>query len=74
MDRQTCLKAEKTVAAISSLMPNIGGAASGKRAVLVEVINSTLLYAAPVWVEGLRVKRYKSHILSVQRKIALIVT
>ncbi|KAG5864158.1 hypothetical protein JTB14_032039 [Gonioctena quinquepunctata] len=41
-------KAEASTAALSRLMPNIGGPSSGKRAVLSGVAHSVLLYGAPI--------------------------
>ncbi|KAJ8958685.1 hypothetical protein NQ318_016411 [Aromia moschata] len=42
-------KAGKTVNALSKLMANVQGPKASKRKVLASVINSILLYAAPVW-------------------------
>lgn len=50
------------MAAISRLMPNIGGSISGKRAVLAEVVNSTLFYMILVLTDRLRVNKYKCQI------------
>lgn len=41
------VKAEKTIAALSGLMPNIGGPTASRK-LLGSVINSTILYAAAV--------------------------
>lgn len=46
---RTVQKAEKTMTAILSLMPNIGGPRASKRRILISVVQSQLLYAAPVW-------------------------
>ena len=46
---KTIQKAEKTVTALTSLMPNIGGPRASKRKVLSCVVHSQLLYGAPVW-------------------------
>lgn len=46
---QTIRKAERTTTALSKLMPNIGGPRASKRKLLVSVIHSQLLYAAPIW-------------------------
>ncbi|KAL4103980.1 hypothetical protein QTP88_019293 [Uroleucon formosanum] len=42
-------KALKTSAALTRLMPNIGGPSPTIRKLLTSVVNSYLLYAAPVW-------------------------
>lgn len=39
----------RPAAALSRLMPNIGGSAQWKRRLLASVVESQLLYAAPVW-------------------------
>lgn len=43
------VKAEKTVAALSNLMPKIRGPRASKRRILASVIHSQILYAAPAW-------------------------
>lgn len=42
-------KAAAAATAVSSLMPNMGGPSTAKRALLQSVASSRLLYAAPVW-------------------------
>jgi len=42
-------KATESAKAIGRLMPNVGGPAQAKRALLGSVTNSKLLYASPVW-------------------------
>lgn len=42
-------KALKSAAALTRLMPNVGGPSPTRRKLLTSVINSQLLYAAPVW-------------------------
>lgn len=43
------LKAEKTIVALSTITPHIGGPRFSKRRVIASVIHSQLRYAAPVW-------------------------
>jgi hypothetical protein len=42
-------RALKTAGALSRLMPNVGGPAQKKRALLMSVVSSKLFYAAPTW-------------------------
>ncbi|KAJ8929643.1 hypothetical protein NQ314_017650 [Rhamnusium bicolor] len=52
-------------------MPNIGGPSSQKREVLNGVIQSIVLYGAPVWKRALQRKRYRNMVDGVQRKSLL---
>ncbi|KAJ8953124.1 hypothetical protein NQ317_001069 [Molorchus minor] len=45
---KTVEKAEKTLTALSILMPNIGGPRASKRRLISSVMHSQILYAAPV--------------------------
>lgn len=47
--KKTTEKAERTISALSRLMPNIGGPRASKRRVMASVVHSQMLYAAPVW-------------------------
>lgn len=64
-------KADKIAAALTRLMPNIGGPKEGKRRVLCSVVHSILLYAAPIWYETLSIKKNLMMLQKTQRKIAL---
>ncbi|KAG5878138.1 hypothetical protein JTB14_003906 [Gonioctena quinquepunctata] len=64
-------KAEASTAALSRLMPNIGGPSSGKRAVLSGVAHSVLLYGAPIWYGAMRVGTYRKRMESAQRRVLL---
>lgn len=64
-------KAEKSLSALTSLMPNVGGPRSSKRKVLASVIHSQLLYAAPVWYNALNRKCIKRKFTSIQRGILI---
>ncbi|KAL4103861.1 hypothetical protein QTP88_019196 [Uroleucon formosanum] len=46
-------KAARSAAALSRLMPNISGPAQWKRRLLTSVVESQLLYAAPVWIPAI---------------------
>lgn len=67
-------RAESRLSALSRIMPNIGGPGNLKRRALYGVVQSILLYAAPVWIEALRMEKYKKMITSTQRKVLLRVT
>nr|CAH7760213.1 unnamed protein product [Callosobruchus chinensis] len=52
--RRTAAKAEKTVAALSRIVPNVDGPSSTKRLLLYNVVQSILTYGAPIWGETLK--------------------
>lgn len=64
-------KAEKTVVALSRVMPNLGGPKSSNRRTLSNVAHSILLYAAPVWSRALQWNKYRKLLERVQRRMAL---
>lgn len=64
-------KADKTAAALSRLMPNIGGPGSSKRRLLSSVVHSQLLYAAPVWSTAANNKKLLAKLTTVQRRMAI---
>lgn len=64
-------KAEKSAMALSRLLPNIGGPATSKRALLLMAYQSKVLYGAPVWQGVLRVNRYKDMLVRAQRRMLL---
>ncbi|KAI5722312.1 hypothetical protein M8J76_006741 [Diaphorina citri] len=64
-------KAEKTVAALSRIVPNLGGPGENKRRLLQYAADSIILHAAPTWFESLKIKKNKSKLLSIQRKFVL---
>lgn len=68
---QATIKAEKTIKALSSLMPNIGGPRASKRKILSCVAHSQILYGAPVWHTVVRNKKLLRKLTSIQRKMAL---
>lgn len=65
------IKAEKTVRALSNLMPNIGGPKSSKRRVLSSVAHSQILYGAPIWYKVAQNKKLLQKLISTQRKMVL---
>uniref|UniRef100_A0A2S2NQQ6 Reverse transcriptase domain-containing protein n=1 Tax=Schizaphis graminum TaxID=13262 RepID=A0A2S2NQQ6_SCHGA len=64
-------KALKTTAALSRLMPNVGGPSPTKRKLLTSVVNSQLLYAAPVWHLTTKFRNHRQLLLGPQRTMAL---
>jgi hypothetical protein len=55
----TIVKAGKTASAISRLMPNVGGPKASSRKIMASVVNSIVLYTAPVWCQALKYKKWK---------------
>ncbi|KAJ8941510.1 hypothetical protein NQ314_010379 [Rhamnusium bicolor] len=64
-------KAENRAAGLMRIMPNIRGPSSGKREILCGVVHSTILYGAPIWCEALRIRRYRTMLEGVQRRMLL---
>lgn len=65
-------KAAETARAVARLLPNVGGPSSSKRALLGTVVNSKILYAAPVWAEqGTKTDKNRGAIQRAQRTVAL---
>lgn len=64
-------RAEKVIAALGRLMPNIGGPKPGTRRLLGSVVHSIVLYAAPAWKPCIDKALYRSWLERVQRKVAL---
>lgn len=69
--KRTVTKAEEKLSALTRIMPNIGGPGSSKKKALYGVIQSVLLYGAPVWSSALNTKRIASLIGGVQRRALL---
>lgn len=60
-------KAEKTMTALSKLMPNVAGPRASKRKALSSVIHSQILYAAPSWHHVINSKKLLRKLVSIQR-------
>jgi hypothetical protein len=60
-------KAAKTAKALGSILPNVNGPRSSKRRVLCAVIQSIILYAAPVWQSAMNHETNRALIKSAQR-------
>lgn len=69
--RYAAEKAERSVNALTRLMPNIGGPGEWRRRALCSVAHSVMLYGAPIWAGVMRVTSYRRKLQSVQRKIAM---
>lgn len=64
-------KASKTQAALSRMLPNIGGPRYGRRILLSRVVSSALIYAAPIWAHVLSIQTTLRKISSVYRLSAI---
>uniref|UniRef100_A0A2S2QP02 Retrovirus-related Pol polyprotein from type-1 retrotransposable element R1 2 n=1 Tax=Sipha flava TaxID=143950 RepID=A0A2S2QP02_9HEMI len=64
-------KAEKTAAALTRILPNVGGPRQRIRKILSSVVHSQLLYAAPVWSGSLVHEHYVKMLERPQRTIGL---
>lgn len=71
---KTVEKAQRTVTALSTIMPNVGGPRASKRKLLNSVVISQLLYGAPVWQSVTENKRTCQKIGKIQRQMAIRVT
>nr|CAI5832218.1 unnamed protein product [Callosobruchus analis] len=69
--KRVTAKAEKRVAILSRLMPNVGGPSSRKRELLCAVAQSVVLYGAPVWEKATTRKRHQQTLDTLQRKALL---
>ena len=58
-------------AALTRLMPIIGGSREAKRRLVANVVNSKLLYAAPVWTSALNNHAIQKKLFSAQRGVML---
>lgn len=67
----TRLKATKTVAVIGRLMPNVGGPKEEKKRILATVVNSQLLYAAPIWERAMIYENNRQIMQGPQRHMTL---
>lgn len=67
--KETTAKADRAIAKLSRLMPNVGGPESKKRMVLYGAAQSILLYGAPVWSSVVeRIPAYKNILEKAQRR------
>ncbi|XP_066261160.1 uncharacterized protein, partial [Euwallacea similis] len=66
-----CRKSLNKLGLLQRIMPTLDGPSSQKRQLLYGVVQSTLLYAAPIWGWMTRIGKYVRMLLSVQRKALL---
>ena len=64
-------KAIQCGAALTRLMPSIGGTREAKRRLVLSVVNSKLLYAAPIWISHLNDQAILKKLFSAQRGVVL---
>nr|XP_023022696.1 uncharacterized protein LOC111510951 [Leptinotarsa decemlineata] len=69
--KKICEKADRQVAALTKILPNTRRPGAQKRKILYGVVQSVLLYAAPVWGQVIRIDRYRNMLISMQRKMLL---
>jgi len=65
-------KARSTAAAIGRLMPNMSGPSQAKRSLLMSVVHSKLLYAAPVWARSVEATEKNRNALSQSQRVAAL--
>jgi len=65
-------RADGMVVALSRLMPNVGGPSSRRRRLYANIIQSIIMYGAPVWALDIsRNRKLRERMAAVQRRIAL---
>lgn len=64
-------KASRVQAALSRILPNIGGPSYVRRLLLSKVVSSILAYAAPVWAHAMTIQETRRKLASVHRLSAL---
>ena len=69
--REVTAEAGARIAALSSLMLNVGGPWTSKRRPLMAITNSILLYGAEIWADAMEVNKYRKRMVVVQRRGAL---
>jgi hypothetical protein len=68
--RRLVPRLEKVAGALQRLLPNLGGPVEGVRRLYGGVVRSVALYGAPVWSHRLAIRRHRTMICGVQRKVA----
>ena len=80
LDRRLCFgehlqiataKAIQCSSTLTRLIPNIGGPREAKRRLVASVVNSKLLYAAPVWTSALNNHAIQKKLFSAQKGLVL---
>ncbi|XP_072400594.1 uncharacterized protein [Diabrotica undecimpunctata] len=65
--RSVTRRAAERAAVLGRIMPNIGGPSSERRRVLAGVVQSIVLYAAPVWYKAAEVSCYRNLLMRTDR-------
>jgi hypothetical protein len=68
---ETTSKAERTATALSRMMGNLHGPRHRRRRLLTSVVDSIVLYAAPIWEKAILKRRARESLQKVQRRMAL---
>lgn len=68
---RTVLKGQRTLSALTSLMPNTKGPRASKRKLLASVVHSQILYGAPSWHNASQNKKLIQKLGSLQRLLAI---
>lgn len=69
---ETCTtKAIEKTSHLSRLLPNLGGPACSKRAVLCSALQNIILYGAPIWQDAIKKKKYSAMLHRAQRSMLL---
>jgi hypothetical protein len=69
--RRVASRVEVLVNSMARILPNIGGTRHSKRRLMASVVNSVMLYGAPIWQKALQYKKYRERLEKVQRLMAL---
>lgn len=69
--KKVAARATRAAMALSRLMPNVGGPSYLRRRLLGTVMDSIILYAAPIWEEVLKYKTAIEHLQRAQRRGAI---
>lgn len=64
-------KAARVAGALAKIMPNAGGPRSSRRMLYAHVVDSILLYGAPIWSDAAKTKAYIRQAESVHRRACL---
>lgn len=69
-----CNKANRTVKALKRLYPRMSGPRRRKRVLLATVVQSVTVYAALVWADVTKCRKYSVVMKKLQRKLATSIT
>jgi Reverse transcriptase (RNA-dependent DNA polymerase). len=68
---EVCAKADRHTGALHRVLPNLRGPSSSKRKTMLGMVHSIITYAAPVWHQALGMQKYRSMVISSQRRMLL---